>query len=316
LQTLFHTRLFRKVVYEVPLKPDELVGAQNTVKSLQQVFYDLEVSPDSVSTKHLTQSFGWTAIDSFQQHDVQELLRVLTDHLETKLKGGVMEKCIAQLLQGKTVTTISCVRVPYSSRRVEDFFDIQLPVKDCPNIMESFKRYVAEEKLTGDNQYSTEQYGKQDAICSVKFGRLPPVLHLQLKRFEFSLTTYTMEKINSRFEFPETMDLSEFVDESLVPEPDSAAGEFTPSAAVDATPSALATARAVEHASKAPDHVYCLHSVLVHSGGVGGGHYYAFVRPQLAEIVAESSDSGAAAEDGDDVRGCHSRIAVWRTMID
>ena len=26
---------------------------------------------------------------------------------------------------------------------------------------------------------------------------------------------------------------------------------------------------------------YLLHSVLVHSGGVNGGHYYAYIRPEL-----------------------------------
>ena len=25
--------------------------------------------------------------------------------------------------------------------------------------------------------------------------------------------------------------------------------------------------------------IYILHSVLVHEGGVGGGHYYAYIRP-------------------------------------
>lgn len=56
-------------------------------------------------------------------------------------------------------------------------------------------RYVAVEDLTGDNMYSTEAYGKQNARCSVKFGQLPPVLHLQLKRFEFNTVTYGMEKV-------------------------------------------------------------------------------------------------------------------------
>jgi hypothetical protein len=33
----------------------------------------------------LTKSFGWTSRDSFQQHDVQELARVLFDALERSL---------------------------------------------------------------------------------------------------------------------------------------------------------------------------------------------------------------------------------------
>jgi ubiquitin carboxyl-terminal hydrolase 7 len=39
-----------------------------------------------VATKDLTRSFGWDANDSFMQHDVQELNRVLCDKLEEKMK--------------------------------------------------------------------------------------------------------------------------------------------------------------------------------------------------------------------------------------
>jgi hypothetical protein len=37
-------------------------------------------------TNELTKSFGWTSLDSFLQHDVQEFNRVLQDKLESKMK--------------------------------------------------------------------------------------------------------------------------------------------------------------------------------------------------------------------------------------
>jgi ubiquitin carboxyl-terminal hydrolase 7 len=39
-----------------------------------------------VGTKELTKSFGWDSYESFIQHDVQELNRVLCDNLERKMK--------------------------------------------------------------------------------------------------------------------------------------------------------------------------------------------------------------------------------------
>ena len=39
-----------------------------------------------MSTKDLTRSFGWDTADAFQQHDVQELNRILCDRLEEKMK--------------------------------------------------------------------------------------------------------------------------------------------------------------------------------------------------------------------------------------
>ena len=39
-----------------------------------------------MSTKDLTKLFGWDTYDSFMQHDVQELNRVLCEKLEDKMK--------------------------------------------------------------------------------------------------------------------------------------------------------------------------------------------------------------------------------------
>lgn len=54
--------------------------------ALQSLFYKLQYSDTSVSTKELTKSFGWDTYDSFMQHDVQELNRVLCEKLEDKMK--------------------------------------------------------------------------------------------------------------------------------------------------------------------------------------------------------------------------------------
>jgi ubiquitin carboxyl-terminal hydrolase 7 len=51
----------------------------------------LQFSKTSVGTKDLTKSFGWGSMDSFMQHDVQELNRVLVDNLQEKMK--VRDRC-------------------------------------------------------------------------------------------------------------------------------------------------------------------------------------------------------------------------------
>jgi hypothetical protein len=38
----------------------------------------------------LTKSFGWDTYDSFMQHDVQELNRVLCEKLEDKMKVNII----------------------------------------------------------------------------------------------------------------------------------------------------------------------------------------------------------------------------------
>lgn len=63
------------------------------------------------------------------------------------------------------------------------------------NLYESFKDYVAVETLDGENKYQAEGYGLQDAKKGITFQSFPPVLHLQLKRFEYDIQRDAMVKV-------------------------------------------------------------------------------------------------------------------------
>lgn len=78
------------------------------------------------------------------------------------------------------------------------FADIQLNVKGCKNLEESFKDYITEETLEGENKYMAEGHGLQDAKKGVVFESFPPVLHLQLKRFEYDMYTDMMVKVKKK----------------------------------------------------------------------------------------------------------------------
>ncbi|KAH7889278.1 hypothetical protein F5I97DRAFT_1934219 [Phlebopus sp. FC_14] len=244
LQSLFCTRYFRKAVYQIPTE-DEL-PTESVSLALQRVFYHLQTSEQPVGTTELTKSFGWKSNDSFYQHDVQEFNRVLQDNLESKMKGTKAEGAIAKLFVGKMKSYIKCVNVDYESTKTEEFKDIQLNVKGMKNLYESFKYYVAVEMMEGENKYQAEGFGLQDAKKGIVFESFPPVLHLQLKRFEYDIQRDAMVKINDRHEFPFEIDLAEFIDE----------GE-----------------------TKSQSWLYKLHGVLVHSGDVNGGHYFALIKP-------------------------------------
>lgn len=73
--------------------------------------------------------------------------------------------------------------------------DIQLNVKGMKNLRESFRDYVQVETLEGDNKYQAEGFGLQDAKKGVIFQSFPPVLHLQLKRFEYDIQRDAMVKV-------------------------------------------------------------------------------------------------------------------------
>uniref|UniRef100_A0A7N0V5G9 ubiquitinyl hydrolase 1 n=1 Tax=Kalanchoe fedtschenkoi TaxID=63787 RepID=A0A7N0V5G9_KALFE len=267
LQTLYHLPYFRKAVYHMPTTENDIPTGSIPL-ALQSLFYKLQYNDSSVATKELTKSFGWDTYDSFMQHDVQELNRVLCEKLEDKMKGTVVEGTIQQLFEGHHMNYIECINVDYKSTRKESFYDLQLDVKGCKDIYASFDKYVEVEKLEGDNKYHAEGHGLQDARKGVLFIDFPPVLQLQLKRFEYDFMRDTMVKINDRYEFPLELDLDRENGKYLSPDAD----------------------RSVRN-------LYTLHSVLVHSGGVHGGHYYAFIRPTLSDKWFKFDDERVTKED-------------------
>src|SRR5271154_2730509 len=73
--------------------------------------------------------------------------------------------------------------------------DVQLNVRGMRNLHESFRDFVAVETLEGQNKYQTEGLGLQDAKKGTLFWSFPPVLHLQLRRFEYDFQSGNMIKV-------------------------------------------------------------------------------------------------------------------------
>ena len=185
------TTMFQ-AVYQIPT---EMEKTDNSALTLQRLFYLLQTSSEAISTSELTKSFGWETKHIFEQQDVQELSRILMERLEEKMKGTEAENSLAKMFVGKTKTYVSCIDVDYESSRIEDFWDIQLNVRGFKNLDESFKDYIAVETLDGENKYFAEGFGLQDARKGVIFESFPPILHMQLKRFEYDIQRDAMTKV-------------------------------------------------------------------------------------------------------------------------
>lgn len=256
LQSYFTTKAFRKLVYQIPTSSTTITKSNKKIKkqtsvavSLQKIFYLLSTSTQAIGTSELTKAFGWDTSDAFTQHDIQELNRILMDKLETSMKGTPIENRLNDLFVGKMKSFIKCINVPYESSRVEDFWDIQLNVKGFGTLTDSFKNYIELEMLTDDNKYQAgDDYGYQDAKKGVVFESFPPVLHLQLKRFEYDFMIDDLQKINDFYQYPDQIDLSPYLDEDLPQE------------------------------VKNENWNYKLHGVLVHQGSISNGHYYAMIK--------------------------------------
>jgi len=142
--------------------------------------------------------------------------------------------------------------------------DIWLKVKGMKTLHDSFRDYVAVKTLNGEHRHQAGAFGLQDARAAVIFQSLPPVLHLQLKCYEYDVQCDAMVKVHiaslvgcllgsnltpendDSFEFPLEIDLGEFLDET---------------------------------ADRTEPWKYKLYGVLVHSGNPHGGHNFALIKP-------------------------------------
>ena len=118
------------------------------------------------------------------------------------------------------------------------------------NIYESLRKYLEEEDLVGDIQYACDTCQKKvDAKKTIFIRNLPPLLMFSVNRFDYDWQRGIRTKINQRFDFPEELDLSEFVEKN---ETNSQLGK--------------------------DELIYELTGVVIHVGSAHKGHYHAYIK--------------------------------------
>ncbi|XP_065160400.1 ubiquitin carboxyl-terminal hydrolase 47 [Atheta coriaria] len=219
LQVLYMTPEFRNALYNWEFdgnNPNNSIPFQ-----LQRLFLNLQTSSkSSVETTSLTQSFGWNVQQAWEQHDIQELCRVMFDALEQKFKDTKQANLINDLYEGKMLDYVMCLECRTEKSREDTFQDIPLPVRPFGStvaynsVEEALRAFVQPETLDGNNQYFCEKCNKKcDAHKGLKFTKFPYLLTLHLKRFDFDYNSVSGHriKLNDKVVFPETLNLNSFM---------------------------------------------------------------------------------------------------------
>ncbi|XP_026465548.1 ubiquitin carboxyl-terminal hydrolase 47-like isoform X2 [Ctenocephalides felis] len=233
LQALYMTPEFRNALYNwkhVDSSSRASAAAKSIPLQLQRLFLQLQTSErPAVETTDLTRSFGWDSTEAWQQHDVQELCRVMFDALEQKFRKTEQADLINRLYQGKMIDYVKCLKCNTEKSREDTFLDIPLPVRPfggtCAygSVEEALKAFVQPETLEGQNQYHCETcQDKCDAHKGLKFKHFPYLLTLHLKRFDFDYNTLHRIKLNDKVTFPEVLNLNNFIlsDQPIIERPD------------------------------------------------------------------------------------------------
>ncbi|XP_061699369.1 ubiquitin carboxyl-terminal hydrolase 40 isoform X2 [Syngnathoides biaculeatus] len=256
LQTLLFTPEFRDELFA--LGTDELGCLEDKDKpgakvrviplELQRLFARLLlVNQQSASTAALTESFGWNSSQGTNQHDVQELNRILFSALENSLLGTSGSTLIRRLYHGTIVNSISCKECGNVSQRQEDFLDLTVCVCGLSSLEEALRNmFVEEELFEGNNLYRCGVCGRLvTAGKSAKLRKLPPFLTISLLRFSFDFAKCERYKETGHYSFPLTINLRPFCEQT-------GGGDA--------------------------DYHYELFSVIIHKGGCYGGHYHVYIR--------------------------------------
>eukprot|EP00980_Cylindrotheca_fusiformis_P030175 scaffold24509_cov127-Cylindrotheca_fusiformis.AAC.6 len=228
----------------------------DALKAMKELITDMVAAAQKDLPATMTKSFCTRlGIPVNVQQDSQEFWKLLLP--------AINKESFSDLYKGSFEGYITALDGSGREKRREELFlDLSLDVASSKTLSESLEKSFGKPELLsvaeGNGWRPEKGARKVDAHkgYSLITKGLPPILQCHLKRFNYDWQTDTMTKLNSRFEFPEVLELSGFCGTK------------------EDEDSSLTT--------------YDLQAVVVHVGQYGAGHYCEFM-----QIESNSSQQSA-----------------------
>uniref|UniRef100_A0A674GU11 ubiquitinyl hydrolase 1 n=1 Tax=Taeniopygia guttata TaxID=59729 RepID=A0A674GU11_TAEGU len=202
-----------------------------------------------------------------EQHDALEFFNSLVDSLDEALKALGHPAMLSKVLGGSFADQKICQGCPHRYECEESFTTLNVDIRNHQNLLDSLEQYVKGDLLEGANAYHCEKCNKKvDTVKRLLIKKLPPVLAIQLKRFDYDWERECAIKFNDYFEFPRELDM----------EPYTVAG-VAKLEGDDVNPENQIIQNEQSENEHSGSTKYRLVGVLVHSGQASGGHYYSYI---------------------------------------
>jgi len=167
-----------------------------------------------------------------------------------------------------------CTECGKVRNRIEDFYNLSLPVKDIKSMEESLKKMIEGETIS---DYLCDGCNKKvDISRRTLISQTPNVLIVHLQRIIFNFDTFRNDKINSFWEFPYQLDLKPYSFFEVMKNEqrlNQEKGDDDQDEQKQEVP--------VEEDSQWPEEEDCfeykLVGVNVHSGTANAGHYWSYI---------------------------------------
>lgn len=211
-----------------------------------------------------------------EQHDAYEFFNTLVDNIDEGLKVAGFKTVCSNVLGGSFADQKICKQCPHRYSRETPFTALNVDVRNHHNLIDSLEQYVKGDLLEGANAYHCERCDKKvDTVKRMCIKKLPKVLAIQLKRFDYDWERDCAVKFNDYFEFPREFDLEPFtvdglakIEGEVIEDADGESNKTKESKEDEDTATATAST------------IYRLMGVVVHSGQASGGHYYSYIIPR------------------------------------
>ncbi|XP_076751475.1 ubiquitin carboxyl-terminal hydrolase 48 [Xylocopa sonorina] len=223
IQMWFHNEDMRRIIYKWSITDDpeerealcqaKRVGASfhpvTAVGQLQYIFAMMQFG-----NRRLLDPMNLAvalSLDTRTQQDAQEFSKLLLCHIEGKLQqNSELKQMLQRLTQGKYSYINCCSKCGTEYPTSTTFYELDLQL--AATLKEAIEKYLSVEQLTGPNQYHCVTCNdKKDARRFIRLESLPETLNIQLMRFVFHRDSGQKRKLNSFIQFPEDLDMSEYI---------------------------------------------------------------------------------------------------------
>ncbi|KAH3673655.1 hypothetical protein WICMUC_003558 [Wickerhamomyces mucosus] len=147
---------------------------------------------------------------STMHQDAHEFLNFLLNQIIEVLNKllNVEKNAIHDLFEGLLTNQTRCLTCENISTRDEFFLDLSVDLQDGVTIEKCLKQFSASEMLTGTNKFYCDNcHSLQEAEKKMGIRKLPKILALHLKRFEYSEELNRNIKLFAKIKYPLFLEL-------------------------------------------------------------------------------------------------------------
>lgn len=237
-----------------------------SIDNIFQNFYTSESHEGfGMSNLLITAWFKKKSLAGFQEQDAHEFWQILLNEFHTdyeRIMHNIQQpvpkdcQCITHTtFSGELQSSIKCGSCDSITKTIDPVIDFSLEIRNKKHSTKQLSLYdcldlfTSEEKL--DVMYTCQNCGdKSKATKSLKIKTLPPVLSIQLKRFEHNLVSDQFLKIETSVKVPLFLNLTKYCEHSSLSDNDE----------IDS------------------NKVYQLFAAVCHIGSVNTGHYIVMIK--------------------------------------